>query len=362
MRESNYVLFVGPYPPPMHGQSFAFKMAYDNFLGPKLLISQNLEEVNCLRKLYKAIICLCKYLFVFCVYKIQVVYVAGSRSVLGSFKDVILIQLAKLFGIKVINHIHASHFDIFLDELPIFLKNIYIKSYSKVDVFIALLPQMVAEYTRFANSKIEVVENFYDPILDDSIANPIQSVGSDGITISYYSNIIYSKGILDVLDSFLILSEKYSDIKLQIAGNYGSDSYFSSIEIRNKFEQYLNNPRIKFAGQIIGISKKEFLENSQISILPSFYASEAFPISILEAMRCGNAIIVSNHHYLPKIINSNSGIVVEPKNINSICQAIEYLINNLDELQKMRNFNLNTAKKNYSIENYCKKLYDILLS
>ncbi|NOT36006.1 MAG: glycosyltransferase family 4 protein [Saprospiraceae bacterium] len=361
MQNNKYILFAGPYPPPIHGQSYAFKMAYDHFKEPKILISQNLESSNKLVRTARALRSIINYFLIFNKYDISVVYLTGSRSVLGSLKDVILIRLAKFKNARIINHIHAAHFNKFLESLPSYLKKLYYTSYKKVDVFVPLLLEMVHEYKEFEKSaRIEVVENFYDPGMN-LLQVPIKShQSSDSIVISYFSNLIFSKGIFDLLDAFLLLQKKFPAVLLQIAGNYGSDSFMSAEEVKLKFQPYLENKSIEYCGVLQRDAKIKFLTRSHIFILPSFYTSEAFPISILEAMRCGNAIIVSDHHYLPGIVGKEGGSIVEARNINAISDSIETMLEHPEELKTIRSHNVKFASSHYSLDKYINKLYSII--
>ncbi|MEP7195896.1 MAG: glycosyltransferase family 4 protein [Saprospiraceae bacterium] len=358
--KSKYVLFVGPYPPPVHGQSFAFKMAYDYYPEAKILLSQNLESKNRIQRIYLAIVCILKYLYFFLRYDISLVYLAGSRSALGSFKDIILFYLAHWKGIKIIDHIHAAHFNQFLDSLPRMIRKYYVNAYKKVNVFVCLLPEMIDEYKDFMHtSKIEVIENFYDPLFDKE--QEFEILNTDTIVISYFSNLIYSKGIFDLINAFTLVSKKYSNVRLQIAGNFGSDSYMTADKVRSLLNEYLiSNPKIKFVGPQFRTEKLNFLRNSQIFVLPSFYSSEAFPISIIEAMRAGNAIVLTDHHYLASLIKDNHGIIVRVGDIEEIAKSIEKLILNTDLLTSMRKSNREFAKDNYSLFKYFTKLNSLI--
>ncbi|MFN8280754.1 MAG: glycosyltransferase family 4 protein [Saprospiraceae bacterium] len=357
---SEYVLFAGPYPPPVHGQSFAFKMAYDHFRNNKILLSQNLEVSSNTLRVLMTIKTLFRYIYLFSRYKIRVVYIAGSRSMLGAFKDIVLINLSRWNGARVINHVHAAYFNLFLQRLPVFVRNIYQRAYKKVNVFICLLPQMKEEYTDFQQTaSIEVVGNFYDPAMDLLEDHDLAPCAEP--VICYFSNLIYSKGIFDVVDAFLICKKKFPALKLKVAGNYGSDAWMNASEVRSRFENVLSEqPDVQYLGPVYHHAKTNFLRSAEIFVLPSFYSSEAFPISILEAMRQGNAIIVSDHHYLAGVVNVETGKVVPPRNPEALAEAINNWLSQPEELLKIRKCCREFAKSRFELRQYNEHLYTII--
>lgn len=358
MNHTKKALFVGPYPPPIDGHSFAFQTIYDNFKYEKYLINQNLKG-----KKFRTL----EFLLIFWKYisfsfntKITVLYIAGSRSVFGSLKDIILINAFSRRKVKIILHIHAANFDLFIHELNPILRPFFIKAYKRVDVFITLLDAMKKEYALFKDtSEIHTVENFYDKLLDTPHTNTKED---NKINLVYFSNLMYSKGVFVLLDAFKILCEKYDNIKLNIAGAYSSDVFMSEKDVQKKIEKYIDtNKNITYLGSVYDLKKQNLLLNSDISILPSFYSSEAFPISIIEAMKCGCAIITTNHHYLPNVVTEKNGICIEKQSVKQLCEAIEYFIQNKNILRDIQNFNMQYATDRYSPELYITKLTELII-
>ena len=359
MNHTKKALFVGPYPPPIDGHSFAFQTIYDNYTYPKYIINQNFKNQKF--KLLSAITILFSYFKFFLRKDIDVLYLAGSRSVFGSLKDIILIRLFALRKTRIILHIHAANFDVFIESLHPFIKKIFLRSYEKVNIFISLLDEMQKEYEQFSHTaKIYTVENFYDQAFDEIIDCQPQK-NDDIINLVYFSNLIYSKGILILLDAFNILSTKYSNIRLTIAGEYSYDSSMDAVMIKKTVEKILaENKKINYLGSVYGKAKMDLLLTSDIFILPSFYSSEAFPISILEAMRCGCCIITTTHHYLSNIVLEKNGICVEPKSVQAVETAVEYYINNPEILEIIKKYNVNYTKEKFSQQNYVNKLTNII--
>ena len=107
--------------------------------------------------------------------------------------------------------------------------------------------------------------------------------------------------------------------------------------------------------------KVELLQKSDIFVLPSYYKSEAFPISIIEAMACGNAIVTTDYKYLPEVVNEKNGVLVEIKSVESLAKGIESLLNNIEKLRKVQKFNKIEAQNKYSLNQYLKNLNEIVM-
>jgi glycosyltransferase involved in cell wall biosynthesis len=266
--------------------------------------------------------------------------------------------LAKLFKIRVVNHLHGSDFYNFYNSSWV-LKKILWPLYNHISTSIVLLNEMKEQYAQFPNMKLEVVPNCYDPIYENVIVDFKEKSG-----ILYLSNIIYSKGIIDFLDSLdYVLSN--SDSMVYIAGNFLGDYLKTKNEIEHLFFKKLKklnnvfNNRVKYLGVVKGKEKMELLKKTNIFCLPTFYKTEAFPLSIIEAMVLGNAIITTDHNYLPSIISDENGAIVSISNIEKLSQSIISLLDNPSLLSIQKN-NVDFARKNYSYSKFKENINRIL--
>lgn len=343
------ILLVGPILPPITGQSLAFTRVYESYNSNEVeLINTNLEKQSNLKKSFNTIYIILEIIYKILFNKYNTVYFTCSRSFSGSIKDVVLIQCASLKKSKVVNHLHGSDFYDFLHNSPNFYKNILINSYNKVDTSVVLLDGMKSQFKDFKSMDIEVIPNFYD----DNLNIEITEKKNEKLNILYLSNIIKSKGIFELINSIKTLSSKYN-VKLNIAGGFVADEYLSQEEVKKEFLNSISNEKnINYLGLVYGDEKVELLNKSDIFVLPSYYKSEAFPISIIEAMRCGNAIITTNYKYLPDVISDKNGALVTPQSIEELSSALEQLIINNKRLEEIQKHNILTAKKEYSLEKY----------
>ena len=103
---------------------------------------------------------------------------------------------------------------------------------------------------------------------------------------------------------------------------------------------------------------KEML-SAGIFILPSY--TEGFPNVILESMTCGCPIIATSVGAIPEMLSEDSGVLVEPGNVEMLKEAINFLLND----RTLANIYGENAKKrvkdNYSIPIVWEKLEDIWL-
>jgi glycosyltransferase involved in cell wall biosynthesis len=217
---------------------------------------------------------------------------------------------------------------------------------------------MKEQFSDFKDMKVEVVSNFYDKELDEKFVEK----DTNKINLVYLSNIMSSKGIFELIEAFEELSRKYDNIYLNIAGGYIADEYMSIDEVKEKFKHKISgNDRIKYIGKTFSEEKVKLLQSSDIFVLPTYYKSEAFPISIIEAMACKNAIVTTNYKYLPEVVKSKNGMIVEAKSVESLSNAIESLLKNIDKLREIQICNQQEAQDNYSLNKYINNLNKIVL-
>lgn len=359
-RDGPTVLFMGPLTPPVNGQAVAFTDVYENYAGSKKVINSRTKGSNLVKTYYYLVGLLSTFIKgVFTSY--DCVYFTCSRTYKGSLRDVLLILLARAKGAKIINHLHGADLDHFYrSAFPLYQK-ILRYAYAKIDTSIILLDGMDKEFAIIAPSMRTItVMNSYGENLT-GLKYRRKPTG-EGLRLIYFSNLMYSKGITYLLEAFKKLKERFPDLHLDVVGKVIGDDFLPDHKMADLLEAYKNIEGIQFHNGVYGAAKVDLLHKASIFVLPTFYKSEALPISMLEAMRAGTAIVVTEHNYLPDFFQPKMGQIVSTQDSGALVEAIGKLIEDEEHLNMVSCFNYRFAKQYCGNALYLDRVHAIIRS
>jgi glycosyltransferase involved in cell wall biosynthesis len=250
--------------------------------------------------------------------KIRIIHIHGASY--GSFvRKFICFLIAKyLFKKKIIYHIHGAEFHLFYSRSNVIIKKAISAFINKSDCIICLSSSWMTFFkTNFNPRKIEIVPN----IIDFPSFSTIKKKDSV-ITFLFLGLIGNRKGIFDLIQVISQNKCQYENkIKLIIGGNGEVE------KLKDLIEELQLKGIVEFVGWITKEEKNNWLRKSDVYILPSY--NEGLPISILEAMSYGQAIISTNVGGIPEVVLPNeNGIIIEAGNLNEIENAINFFIHN----------------------------------
>ena len=114
-------------------------------------------------------------------------------------------------------------------------------------------------------------------------------------------------------------------------------------ELLNKVKSLKLQDNIKFLGHTIGKKKLDFLKLADILVIPSL--NEGLPVTLLEGLATGKAIIATNVGGISDVIKNNyNGILINPGNKDEISNAIIRLLKNPNLNKKFSNNTLKLSK------------------
>lgn len=153
----------------------------------------------------------------------------------------------------------------------------------------------------------------------------------------FISHVKQSKGIDEIVKATQLLDSSYTiDIYGLISDEKYSEEYFKSKKVSYKY----------------GLALEELLttlHTYDVLLLPTTGESEGYPGILIDSYSLGIPIIATNLQGISEIVdNYKSGILIEPNDVTSLKNAIEYF--NEDNYQEMSNF----AKAKFSLFNSTK--------
>lgn len=156
-----------------------------------------------------------------------------------------------------------------------------------------------------------------------------------------------------LFDSFETLSRNYSDVSLVCVGGG---------PLKNKYLELINKKgianKIKLVDETPNVS--DFYANAKAFVLSS--VREGNPISILEAMSCGNVIIAPKIGGIPDVVEEGvNGFLYEKGDVNQLTKIMEFVIDNDDVCRKIGRNNLQKSNE-FSIEECSNKYLTVFKS
>lgn len=290
----------------------------------------------------------------------DIYYFTISQTKLGNLRDMFLLQQLLKKKKKVIIHYHGGYYKKLYNSFTSIQKYMNRRLIGKVDTMIALSESLRQLFTDVISlDKVKVCENFIEDsslISDDLFEKKLIKLSNqnDDLQVLYLSNFIESKGYKDILQSINKL--KSYNIRVNFAG-----AFFSKQD-EEDFLNYIETQDLKdyvtYHGVVKSERKKELLLQSDIFILPTYYPKEGQPISLIEAMGNGLAIITTNHAGIPDIVTPKNGIIINPKSPNEIADAI-IKFRDKKLLVDVAKYNREYTLRNFKESDYIYKLENI---
>lgn len=189
--------------------------------------------------------------------------------------------------------------------------------------------------------KINIVQNFYDPIQME------EEESGSRMGIVYLGRLSEEKGVMDLIECAELLPEA----KITIAGTGPMEADLI------KASQTLQD-RIRFTGYLEGNDKWHVLHQALAVIIPS-RCYEQFPMTALEGMAAGKPLIVPNFGDWPNIIeDGKTGYLYERGNVVDLANKINILLRDQDLAQKMGHNARQSLETRFSSEKYHRELME----
>jgi len=173
----------------------------------------------------------------------------------------------------------------------------------------------------------------------------------DPFKIIFLSRFEEGKGCLEAIQTIEILIKEFPNTKLYMVG----DGKMSE-ELMHYVNDHNLSKIVEFTGYLSGEKKYYLLDQCGIMLYPTYYG-EGMPISLLEGMGMGLAIVTRPDGGIPDIIvNGENGFLVQSLAPNDFAKKIKYLFQNKNLWQAICNKNRRVAEEKFEIKNVARRL------
>ncbi len=352
--DSHKVLFLGQFPPPVHGVSLmnSYLVNSESIKGNFNIDIINLHFENSLNELGKFSIAkvLKAFGYGFDILKKNLkekpalVYFTLVPSGFAFYRDAYYVFLLKLFNLNIVLHLHGKGVKDSIANSSI-KQRIYTRVFNNTSVI--CLSEKVA-------TDIDTVYKLKPFIVPNGIAvqpyfnREVEKLGNTVLQILYLSNYTRSKGILVLIEALGILKSKGYIFNARFVGA----PFDLTVEILK--EHIRQHDLIAFAeivGPRNGDEKWIEYKNADIFVFPTYF--EAFGLVTLEAMQYSLPVVSTLEGSIPDIIIDNeTGFLVEKQNAQMLADKIAVLLNDKELRIAMGKKGYERFVNNYTLQHF----------
>lgn len=251
--------------------------------------------------------------------KIKIVHVHGCSD--NSFwRKRLFIRLAKLYGKKVVYHMHGGGFIKFSLNHKEAVQGLL----DKCDVLAVLSPSWQAFFKEnFQPPRMAIVPNGIMP------PSPVEVEPHEGTHMLFLGMINANKGVYDLIEAVAKRQDSYRGrLTIDICGVGEVE------EMQRRAKEAGVDDIIRYGGWVAGEEKARKLAECDAFILPSHF--EGVPVCILEAMSYGKPVIATRVGGIPDIISDGeNGLLVPPSDPEALAAALDHAMADPEAMRQM---------------------------
>ncbi len=370
---SSTILFIMHMPPPVHGASMVGKYIHDSKLVNEtfnchyinLTTADTLADigkiglrkvksfVKLLNSIEKEIKRLCP----------DTVYITPNSAGGAFYKDFVVVEIVKRAMRKcgrkdgnIVLHFHnkgvSTRQERWLDD------KLYTRFFKGVDVML-LAESLYGDISKYVErNNVVICGNGIPDYSTEDIVPIKESYEKELPHLLFLSNMMTTKGVWELLDALYILKRKGRNFVCDFVGGWKD---IHEEEFCARVSEYGLSDCVYAHGAKYGMDKDVFFKRADIFVLPSY--TEAFPLTVLEAMQYGLAVVASNVGGISGQVSdgltgyliggTESILTLDYKpNPQELSDAIEKLLNDMDRCRTMGQEGLKRYKQEFTLQRF----------
>lgn len=288
----------------------------------------------------------CKFILLLLRNEVEIAHIHTATG--SSFwRKTIFLNLAFLFKVKTILHIHSGHFlEFYLSQRRQINKARIRRILGKVQKIIVVSASLAHVINSITERKdISVLHN---PIM---FADQNENGRTENL-ILFLGHLQRKKGIDDLIYAMEKVTEAVPDAKLMLCGD-------GDLQRANELLAALNlKEHVNVTGWLNSDEKKALLQRAAIYVLPSY--AEGLPMSILEAMAVGLPTVATTVGGIPEVItHQKDGMLYEAGDKETLARYIIFLLQAPTQRKIMGTAARERARSDFSVSKSITQLNQI---
>lgn len=249
-----------------------------------------------------------------------------------------LLWLARCCGCPTVFHLHGGGFEQFAMESPAWQRWWIRHTLTRSSRVLALSEHWRGFLGRLApQAKVEVLVN---AVSVPELPATVETVPG---AILFLGRIEEAKGVFDLLEALALLAPAYPEACLLVGGEG------EGAALLERARQLGLADRVELLGWLDPAARGVWLARAQVFCLPSH--DEGLPMSMLEAMAAGRAVLVSAVGGIPDVIVSGgNGWLVPPRQPSALASALARLLGDAALCQALGNAARRTVAAHFGAE------------
>lgn len=222
----------------------------------------------------------------------------------------------------------------------------------RLDHIITVSEDSAIEISKAFGVKQENMSVVYNG-LDTEIFRPLPGVKKKPNSVIFVGNVEdRKKGVVYLLKAMTLTKNRFH---LTVVDGGAPNRMY----VTKWIDKFGLNDRIHFTGKIPGEKLIELYSQHQIAVSPSLYEGFGFPAA--EAMACELPLVSSDGGALPEVVGNHmeTGYVVKSRDPYGLAEAIDYLLDNPKERERMGKAARKRITSVFTWENAAKEMVEV---
>lgn len=306
------LLLIGALPPPVGGTTVLFKQLSDELAAYPAIHTQVLNTAREPTRVLSSFLTAVRVLFGMIRYVPRADIVSFHASVTGALLFAPAVHfLCWAFRRKWIFRGFGGDFDTWHRQASVIATQLFKMSVLRADALLFERQSSTGYFQRFTHRPVYWYANSrrFREVSESSAATECLHAQR----FVYVGHVRQEKGIQEILDAAeRIKNEIVIDIYGPLSQHFACEN--------------LRTPNVSYKGILEPTQVVPTLRQYDVLLLPSYWEGEGYPGVILEAYCAGIPVIASRWGGIPEIVSDRSGILIEPRNSQSLADAMNKLI------------------------------------